>query len=259
MDEVHGEVVFHNVSLRYGDEEDPALQNINFGVFPGQVVCIVGASGVGKTSLVNLLLRLYQPTEGRITVDGEDIRYVALSSLRKHIRMVPQEAMLFSGTLAENIRYGYPDALPEDVVRASQAAELHDFIMSQPAKYETHIGEGGVSLSGGQKQRMALAMTLITDPSVLILDDSTSALDAKTEGRIHRTLERIMEHRTAFVITHKVSMARKADLVLVLDKGRLVEQGTHERLVAQRGVYYQLFETQLSNEEKGAVEALAAK
>jgi ABC-type multidrug transport system fused ATPase/permease subunit len=215
------------------------------------MVCLVGASGSGKTSLVNLLLRLYEPTEGRILVDGEDIRHVAMSSLRRHIRMVPQEPMLFSGTLAENIRYGHPEAPPEAVVEAAVAAELDEFVMSLPGKYETEIGEAGVSLSGGQRQRMSLAMTLITNPSVLILDDSTSALDAKTEARIHGTLERTMEGRTSFVITHKLAMARKADLVLVLDNGRVVEQGTHERLVEQRGVYFDLFQSQLSEEEKG--------
>lgn len=251
LTEVHGEVTFHNVSLKYDPDKDrEALHRINFGVLPGQMVCVVGASGAGKTSLVNLLLRLYTPTEGRITIDGEDIQDVALSSLRRHIRMVPQEPMLFSGTLAENIRYGNPLASPNEVVAASKSAELHDFVMTLPAKYETRIGEGGVSLSGGQKQRMALAMTLLTDPSVLILDDSTSALDAKTEARIYRTLDRIMESRTAFVITHKLAMARKADLVLVLDKGHLVEWGTHERLVTQRGIYYGLFETQLTDREK---------
>jgi ABC-type multidrug transport system fused ATPase/permease subunit len=251
FNELHGEVTFHNVSLKYDpDKEREALHRVNFGVLPGQMVCVVGASGAGKTSLVNLLLRLYTPTEGRITVDGEDIQNLALSSLRRHIRMVPQEPMLFSGTLAENIRYGNPQASPNEVVEASKAAELHDFVMTLPAKYETRIGEGGVSLSGGQKQRMALAMTLLTNPSVLILDDSTSALDAKTEARIYRTLDRIMETRTSFVITHKLAMARKADLVLVLDKGHLVEWGTHARLIVQRGMYYNLFETQLTDNEK---------
>jgi ABC-type multidrug transport system fused ATPase/permease subunit len=163
--------------------------------------------------------------------------------------MVPQEPFLFSGTLAENIRYGQPDATPNDVVRAAKSAELHDFIMSQPARYETHLGEGGVSLSGGQRQRMALAMTLITDPSVLILDDSTSALDAVTESRIHRTLEHIQAHRSTFVITHKISMARRADLILVLEKGRVVEQGTHEFLVTKQGAYFDLFRSQLSETE----------
>ncbi|MDA0711096.1 MAG: ABC transporter ATP-binding protein [bacterium] len=249
--EFHGEVTFHNVSLKYDPDKDrQALYRLNFGVLPGQMVCVVGASGSGKSSLVSLLLRLYSPTEGRITVDGEDIENVAMSSLRRHVRMVPQEPMLFSGTLAENIRYGNPKASPNEVIAASISAELHDFVMTLPGKYETRIGEGGVSLSGGQKQRMALAMTLLTDPSVLILDDSTSALDAKTESRIYQTLDRIMETRTSFVITHKLAMARKADLVLVLDKGHLVEWGTHTRLLQRRGLYYQLFETQLTDGEK---------
>jgi len=164
--------------------------------------------------------------------------------------MVPQEPMLFSGTLAENIRYGNPLASPSEVVAASKSAELHDFVMDLPAKYETRIGEGGVSLSGGQKQRMALAMTLLTNRSILILDDSTSALDAKTESRVYRTLDRIMESRTSFVITHKLAMARKADLVLVLEKGHLVEWGTHNLLVAHSGTYFSLFETQLTDQEK---------
>jgi ATP-binding cassette, subfamily B, bacterial MsbA len=250
LTDLHGEVVFHKVSLQYPDQEDYALEQISFGVFPGQLVCIVGSSGAGKSSLVNLLLRLYEPTEGRITVDGEDLKDVSLASLRKHIRMVPQEPILFSGTLADNIRYGYPAATPEQIVAAAKAAELHDFIIEQPGKYESHIGEAGVSLSGGQKQRMAMAMTLITDPSVLILDDSTSALDAKTEARIHKTLDRVMEGRTSFLISHKVAMCRKADLILVLNRGRLVERGTHERLLAEGGEYYRLFETQLNDEEK---------
>lgn len=248
-DHIYGEVIFHDVTLKYSENGPDALHHVNFAVFPGQMVCLVGESGSGKSTLANLLLRLYEPTEGRITLDGEDIRDYALVGLRRHVRMVPQEPFLFSGTLAENIRYGQPEASPDVVIRSAKDAELHDFIMSQPGRYETHLGEGGVSLSGGQRQRMALAMTLITDPNVLILDDSTSALDAVTESRIHRTLERLQVHRSTFVITHKVSMARRADLVLVLEKGRVVERGTHDLLVENRGPYFELFKTQLSDKE----------
>ncbi|MSS72163.1 MAG: ABC transporter ATP-binding protein [Candidatus Latescibacteria bacterium] len=254
MEEMYGEVIFRHVSLRYEDAPGYALKGLNFAVMPGSLVCIVGQSGAGKSSLVNLLLRLYDPTEGRITIDGEDIRDISLKSLRKHIRMVPQEAMLFSGTLASNIRYGHPEATPSEVIQASEKAELHEFIMSLPAKYETEIGEGGVSLSGGQKQRLSMAMTLITNPSVLILDDSTSALDAKTEGRIQRTIGRISKDRTAFVITQKVAMCRKADLVLVLKGGQLVEQGTYDKLVRKQGTFYDMFRTQIETMEQEAPE-----
>ena len=203
FDELHGEVTFHNVSLKYDpDKERAALHRVNFGVLPGQMVCVVGASGAGKTSLVNLLLRLYSPSGGRITIDGEDIQDLALSSLRKHIRMVPQEPMLFSGTLAENIRYGNPHASPNEVVAASKAAELHDFVMDQPAKYETRIGEGGVSLSGGQKQRLCLARELYKETEVLILDEVTNALDSNTAGFISKTLESLSDQTTIILITH---------------------------------------------------------
>ena len=250
MPEIYGEGIFRHVSLLYEEAPGHALKDLNFAVMPGSLVCVVGQSGAGKSSLVSLLLRLYDPTEGRITIDGEDIRDISLKSLRRHIRMVPQEAMLFSGTLASNIRYGHPEATPSEVIQASQKAELHDFIMSLPAKYETEIGEGGVSLSGGQKQRLSMAMTLITNPSVLIMDDSTSALDAKTEARVQKTVGNIAKDRTTFVITQKVAMCRKADLILVLKEGRLVEQGTYDKLVRQPGVFYDMFQTQIEAMER---------
>ena len=257
MKEIYGEVIFRHVSLRYENAPDDALKDLHFAVMPGSLVCIAGRSGSGKTSLVNLLLRLYDPTDGRITVDGEDIRDISLKSLRRHIRMVPQEPTLFSGTLASNIRYGLPEASPSQVMEAAKKAELHDFITTLPAKYETEIGEGGVSLSGGQRQRMSLAMTLITDPSVLILDDSTSALDAETEARIQDTVGKIAKDRTTFVITQKVAMCRRADLVLVLERGRLVEQGTYDKLVRQTGAFYDLFRAQIEAMERGAPEERA--
>ncbi len=245
MEEVYGEVIFRHVTLRYEGAPDDTLRDVSFAVMPGSMVCVVGESGAGKSSLVNLLPRLYDPTEGRITLDGEDIRDINLESLRNHVRVVPQEPILFSGTMDSNIRYGLPKASHQDVEEASKQAELHDFISSLPKTYETEIGEEGVSLSGGQKQRMSMAMTMITNPSVLILDDTTSALDAETEGRVRRTVERMALHRTTFVVTQKVAMCREADLILVLKAGRLVEQGTYDKLVLERGAFYELFESQI--------------
>ena len=209
-------------------------------------VSIVGPSGSGKSSLVSLLLRLYDPTDGRILIDGHDLRDIKLSSLRQHIGFVPQEPILFSGTIAENITYGRFDAAPDQIMAAARAAELHDFVMTLPDKYESPVGERGANLSGGQKQRMAFAMALLTDPSILILDDTTSALDAETEAKIQKTLERIMEGRTTFIITHRISTAMRADTIVVLDNGRVADVGTHEELISREGLYFRMYEQQRS-------------
>jgi subfamily B ATP-binding cassette protein MsbA len=244
LPEMKGHVVFRNVSLKYEGAAGYALKDLDFEVPAGSVVCLVGPSGSGKSSIVNLLLRLYDPTEGHVLIDGHDIKDIRVRSLRDHIGIVPQEPILFSGTIAENIMYGHVEATASQVVAAAKAAELHDFIYSLPEKYEAEIGERGTTLSGGQKQRLAFAMALITDPSLLILDDSMSALDAETEAKIQKTLGGIMKDRTTFVITHRMSTAMMADLILVLDRGRLVQKGTHEELVTQPGMYRRMFEQQ---------------
>lgn len=248
LESVRGRVVFRHVWFRYNDRADYVLKDLDFEVRPGTSVAVVGPSGSGKSTLLSLLLRLYEPTEGRVLLDDYDIRDVKISSIRQHISMVPQEPILFSGTIAENIVYGRGGATPEDIVRAATAAELHDFVMTLPEKYEAHVGERGSNLSGGQKQRLAFAMALLSDPAILILDDTTSALDAQTEARIQKTLDRVMEGRTTFVITHRIATAQRADRILVLDTGRMVGWGTHDELVRREGVYRQLYEQQLSPE-----------
>ncbi len=245
---IQGRVVFQKVTFQYREGAESVLRGLSFEARPGTSVAVVGPSGSGKSTLMSLLLRLYEPTEGSILVDDYEIRDIKLSSLRKHIAMVPQEPILFSGTIAENIIYGRGDASPEEIMRAAKAAELHDFIMSLPEKYEARVGEQGTNLSGGQKQRLAFAMALLSNPSILILDDTTSALDAETEARIQVTLDRIMRTRTTFIITHRISTAMRADRILVLDRGAMVGWGRHSDLINKEGVYRQMAEQQRKGE-----------
>jgi len=246
---VHGRVRFTGVSFRYNETADYVLRDLDFTVKPGTSVAVVGPSGAGKSTLVSLLMRLYEPTEGKIFLDDYNIQDIKISSLRNHLSMVPQEPVLFSGTIVDNIRYGQEGTTAEQVMSAAKSAELHDFIMSLPEKYEARVGERGSNLSGGQKQRLAFAMALVTDPSILILDDTTSALDAKTEAKIQVTLDRIMEGRTSLVITHRISTAMRADRILVLDNGRMVGWGKHLELLDRCDVYRRLHAQQQNTDQ----------
>ena len=249
---VAGQICLKNIWLKYSTAEEAALKDINLTIEPGQHICLMGPSGSGKTSLVNLILRLYDPTYGSISLDGRDLRRISISSLRRHTAYVPQDAFLFSGTLRDNIRYGNFLAGDQDVEQASRAAELHEFVLTLPDGYETIVGERGVTLSGGQRQRVSLARALLTDPRILILDDCTSALDAITEARIVKTLRTVLAGRTTVMITHRVSMSSRADMVIVLKDGLVAEIGLHCDLLGREGLYYDLVAEQLDEKELGA-------
>ena len=242
---VQGNIRFENVSFRYGDRgEEWVLQNISLDARPGEVLALVGPSGAGKSTLVTLIPRFYDPVEGRILLDGTDIRELDLLDLRHHIGIVPQETQLFSGTVRENIRYGRPEASDDEVVEAAKAANAHDFIEDFPDGYETIVGERGVKLSGGQRQRVAIARALLKNPRILILDEATSSLDSESEALVQEALEHLMTGRTTFVIAHRLSTIRNADRILVLDNGEILQQGTHEALMREGGLYKDLYEKQ---------------
>jgi HlyB family type I secretion system ABC transporter len=246
LPQLKGEVQFENVIFRYGeDEERNILQNISFRVNAGQTIAIVGRSGSGKSTLVKLLQGLYHPTKGRILVDGHDILQVSPPSLRSQLGVVPQECFLFSGTILENITLYRPEFTLEQAIEVAKLAEAHAFIQSLPLGYNTKVGERGSNLSGGQRQRIAIARALLGNPRILILDEATSSLDTESERRFQQNLTRISRDRTTFIIAHRLSTVRNADSILVLDKGILAEQGNHEELMAQRGIYYHLAQQQL--------------
>jgi ATP-binding cassette subfamily B protein len=226
------------------DEIRYALREVSFEVNSGEIAALVGPSGAGKTTITYLIPRLYDPTQGRVLLDGHDIRDLAIDSLAENVGMVTQETFLFHTTLAENLRYAKPDATQAELERACRAANIHEFIHSLPRGYDTVVGERGYRLSGGEKQRVAIARVLLKDPKVLILDEATSHLDSQSEALIQQAMEVVMQGRTSFVIAHRLSTVIGADQILVLDEGRLIEQGRHAELLSMGGIYAQLYETQ---------------
>ena len=249
MPRVKGHVRFENVSFGY-EENKPVLRNINLELEAGKVVALLGAPGSGKSTVANLLPRFYEVGSGRITIDGMDIRDATLTSLRHNIGMVQQDVFLFGAGLRENIAYGREDAPVEDVMRAARVAQLHDFISSLEDGYDTDVGERGVTLSGGQRQRMSIARAVLLDPPILILDDSTSSVDANTEDQIRKAMEEVMRGRTTLIIAHRLSTVHRADEIVVLDKGEIVERGAHAELLALGGKYREIYELQLRPQEE---------
>jgi ATP-binding cassette subfamily B protein len=256
LPEVQGDVRFENVTFRYFGGGEPVLNNVSFEAKPGETIALLGATGSGKTTIINLLPRFYDPSEGRITIDGYDLRDVTIDSLRSQIGIVLQETTLFSGTIRENIAFGKPEATLEEIQNAARAAAAHDFIMSFPDGYNTHVGERGQTLSGGQKQRLAIARALLLNPRILILDDSTSSVDLNTEAQIQSALDTLMEGRTSFVIAQRIGTVRNADKILVLDRGEIVEQGKHADLMENSAIYAEIYNSQILAFENERAEQL---
>ena len=253
LDEIEGDVLFDDVHFRYG-EGGEVLHDVEFHMAPGEVVALVGPSGAGKTSIASLLCRFYDPVHGRILVDGHDLRYVQVQSLRRHVAVVLQDTFLFNTTVRENLRYGKPDATQEEMVAAAKAANAHEFIQQLDQGYDTEIGERGVKLSGGQKQRLALARAILADPRILILDEATSSVDAEAEYLIQQALDDVMKGRTSLVIAHRLSTIRSADKIIALEEGRIREVGDHHELLARGGLYSQLYQRQLDLATSGTEE-----
>jgi len=236
---IQGKVTYHHVSFAYPQNQQSVLEDINLTIEPGEMLALVGASGAGKTSLVNLLPRFYDPQQGEILIDGINIRHVTLNSLRRQIGIVPQDTLLFSGTIAENIAFGQPEMSLEAITNAAKVANAHQFISQLSQGYFTSVGERGVNLSGGQRQRIAIARAVLLDPKILILDEATSALDSESEALVQEALDRLLKDRTVLIIAHRLTTVRNADRILVLEQGKIIEMGTHEQLLNQASRYAQ--------------------
>jgi ATP-binding cassette, subfamily B, multidrug efflux pump len=245
-----GEVEFKNVELKYTEDDEEALDRISFKAEPGKVIGLIGATGSGKTSITNLITRFYEPTSGEVLIDRKPVEDYSLESLRKNIGFVLQESFLFSSTIKTNISYGRPDATMEEIIDAAKRAQAHDFIEELEDGYDTKLGERGLGLSGGQKQRIAIARAICTDPSILILDDATSAVDMETEFKIQKAFKEVMADRTTFIIAHRISSLKHADEILVLDNGKIVERGVHDFLMKNNGPYQRIYDIQYKDQKK---------
>ena len=242
---IRGEVAFEAITFRYApDQENPTLQDITLSARPGEHIALVGHSGAGKTTLTYLIPRLYDVNAGRVTIDGHDVRKIALDSLEKIVGVVTQESYLVHDTIRENLRYGKPDATDDELIAAAKAAAIHDHITSLPEGYDTIVGERGYKLSGGEKQRLAIARAILKDPPILILDEATSSLDTHSERLIQEAMTRLSAGRTTFAVAHRLSTIREADQILVMEKGRIVQQGPHADLLTQEGPYARLHAAQ---------------
>jgi ATP-binding cassette, subfamily B, multidrug efflux pump len=249
FERLRGEVEFRNVSLSYDNDSKEALHNITFKAVPGKVIGLIGSTGSGKTSLTQLMTKFYEPSSGEVLIDGKSVTHYSLPALRRNVGFVLQESFLFSTTIKENISYGRPEVTLEQVMDAAKRAQAHEFIMELPDGYETVLGERGMGLSGGQKQRIAIARALCIDPSILILDDATSAVDMETEVNIQKALNEVMKGRTTFIIAHRISSLKHADEILVLEDGRIVERGKHEELIKNNRTYQRIYDIQFKDQK----------